>query len=351
MPMKPEITLADRVIAPGRPTYIVAEMSANHGGDFDRAARLIEAAAQAGADAIKLQTYTADTMTIDSHAEPFTIRGTAWDGRNLHELYREAHTPWDWHPKLQRVAADLGLDFFSTPFDATAVDFLESLNVPAHKVASFEIVDLPLLRKIGATGKPVIMSTGMATLAEIEEAVATLAAAGCDELALLRCTSAYPARPADLHLHTIADLAARFGVPIGLSDHTLDPTVPAAAVALGACVIEKHFILDRAAGGPDAHFSLEPDEFAQMVRAVRTVEDALGEVRYGAKGDEAKLTMFRRSLFVVQDIRAGEAFTSENIRVIRPGQGLHPRHLEEILGRTAAQDLPRGTPLAADHIA
>ncbi|MDP8224328.1 MAG: pseudaminic acid synthase [Candidatus Lernaella stagnicola] len=348
--MNTTVRVSDREIGPGLPTFIIAEMSANHGHDYERAVQVIRAAKQAGADAIKLQTYTPDTMTLDCRGEHFTVQGTAWHGRNLYELYGEAYTPWEWQPKLQEVAREEGLIFFSTPFDATAVDFLEELQVPVFKVASFEIVDIPLLLKIAATGKPVIMSTGMATLAEITEAVTALADGGCRDLVLLKCTSAYPASPEEMHLRTITDLRERFGVPIGLSDHTLEVTMPAAAVALGACVVEKHFTLDRGSGGPDSHFSLQPDEFAAMVKAVRTVEKALGEVRYGVKGEEDKQVMFRRSVFVAQDIRAGETLTPENVRVVRPGVGLHPRDYAAVLGKRAAVDIKRGTPLSWEMV-
>ncbi len=343
--MNPTIHIGNREIGQGLPVYVIAEMSANHGRDFDRATQVIMAAKEAGADAIKLQTYTPDTMTIDCRGGHFTVQGTAWNGRNLYELYGEAHTPWEWQPKLQQIAHDIGLDFFSTPFDASAVTFLQDMNVPVFKVASFEIIDIPLLRLIARTGKPVILSTGMATIAEIEEALATLSANGCHDVVLLKCTSAYPAQPEEMHLRTITDLQRRFGAPVGLSDHTLDVAIPAAAVALGACVIEKHLTRDRREGGPDSHFSLEPEEFRRMVDAVRVVERAVGEVRYGVKGNEDKQVMFRRSVFVVADIAAGETFTPENVRVIRPGHGMHPRDYDEVLGRVAEVDIKRGTPL------
>lgn len=349
-PMADTFAINGRPIGPGFPTYIVAEMSGNHGHDFAVAERLLHAAKEAGADAIKLQTYTPDTMTIDSDAESFRIHGTAWDGRTLYDLYGEASTPWEWHQPLKEVADRLDLDFFSTPFDETAVDFLSGLNVPAFKIASFELVDLPLLRRIAATGRPIILSTGMASLAEIEEAVATIRQAGGERLVLLKCTSEYPAPAENMHLRTLVDLQARFDLPVGLSDHTLDVAIPAAAVALGACVIEKHFILSRSQGGPDAGFSLEPYEFRRMVEAVRTIEKALGGVCYGVKGGEAKSLVFRRSLFVVADMKAGEVFSPTNLRVIRPGYGLHPRYLETVLGKQAARDIPRGTPLSWEMI-
>lgn len=349
--MNPELNINGRLIGPGHRAYIIAELSANHGGAYDQAERSIEAMKEAGADAVKVQTYTADTLTIDCDNEYFRIGGgTLWDGRTLHELYREAAMPWDWQPKLKMVAEGLGMDFFSTPFDATAVDFLEEMGVPAHKVASFELVDIPLLRRIAATGKPVIASTGMASLAEIEEAVATVRDAGGRELALLKCTSAYPAKAADMHLRAIPDLAERFRVPIGLSDHTLDHVVPVTAVALGACIVEKHFTMSRELPGPDSAFSLEPAEFATMVQAIRTAEQALGNPGAGSSGEE-KSRMFRRSLFVVEDVKAGESFSEKNVRSIRPGHGLHTRHLEEILGRPATRDVARGTPLSWELVA
>jgi pseudaminic acid synthase len=339
------IDIAGRQVGPGQSCYVVAEMSANHGQNFDQAVEIIRAAKEAGADAIKLQTYTPDTITINCHTEPFRIKGTMWDGRNLYDLYGEAYTPWEWQPKLKQVADELGLDCFSTPFDFTAVDFLEKMNVPAHKIASFELVDLSLIRRVACTGKPVIMSTGMASLTEIDEAVRAFRDGGGKQLALLKCTSAYPAPPEEINLRTIPHLAEAFGVPIGLSDHTLGITVPVAAVALGACVIEKHFTLSRAAGGPDAAFSLEPSEFRAMVEAVRTAEKALGRVSYEVTEKEKASRIFRRSLFVVEDMKARDVFTEDNVRSIRPGHGLPPKHLPEVLGRRAACDLVRGTPL------
>ncbi|MBM3871502.1 MAG: pseudaminic acid synthase [Verrucomicrobia bacterium] len=350
--MTPELTIGSRKVGPGQPAYLIAELSANHGQDFDQAVRVVRAMAASGADAVKVQTYTADTLTIPCDNEYFRIGGgTLWDGRTLHDLYQEAFMPWEWQPKLQSVANELGLDFFSTPFDASAVDFLEAMNVPCHKVASFELVDLPLLKKIAATRKPVIASTGMATEEEIAEAVKTLRDGGCTQLALLKCTSAYPALPEEMHLRTLSDLAARFSVPVGLSDHTMGHTVPVAAVALGACIVEKHFTLSRATPGPDSAFSLEPEEFAAMVTAIRTTEKALGRVNYQVSANEAKSRQFRRSLFVVKDIQKGEPFTEQNVRAIRPGQGLHTRHLDEVLGQRAVRDLKRGTPLSRDMFA
>lgn len=343
--MPPFIEINARRIGPGFPVYIVAEMSANHNQSFEQAIRIIEAAKEAGADAIKIQTYTPDTITIDCDNEYFRIKGTIWDGRTLYDLYGEAYTPWDWQPRLLEVANSVGIDLFSSPFDATAVDFLEDMHVPAYKVASFENVDIPLLRRIAATGKPVIMSTGMASLAEIDEAVQTLRVAGAEQVALLKCTSAYPSPAEAMNLRTIPHLAEAFDVPVGLSDHTLAAAVPVAAVALGACIVEKHFALSRATAGPDSAFSLEPHEFKAMVDAVRTVEKAIGKVHYGVNEREAASRAFRRSLFVVQDMRAGDAFSEENVRSIRPAYGLHTRHLSEVLGHTAKQDIKRGTPL------
>ena len=345
------ISIGGRRIGPGEPVYVIAELSANHQQSFERALRLVQAAKDAGADAVKLQTYTPGTLTIRCDRDEFRIgAGTLWQGRTLYDLYGEAYTPWEWQPKLQRAARDLGLDLFSSPFDSTAVDFLERMEIPAYKVASFEIVDLALIRRIAATGRPMILSTGMSTLAEIEEAVATARAAGAAEIALLHCTSAYPAPPAGMNLRTIPHLAAAFRTPVGLSDHTLGIAVPAAAVSLGASIVEKHFTLSRSDEGPDSAFSLEPAEFRAMVEAIRTAEQALGEVSYGVGEREAASRVFRRSLFVVEDMKPGDIFTPENLRSIRPGYGMHPRHLEETLGRPCTCAIARGTPLQRLHI-
>jgi pseudaminic acid synthase len=344
--MAAQITIGRRSIGFGHPVYVIAEVSANHHQKFDEAVKIIHAAKAAGCDAVKLQTYTADTITIACDREPFRVGGgTIWDGRNLHDLYGEAYTPWEWQPRLKQVANDLGLDLFSTPFDPTAVDFLEGMGVPAHKVASFELVDIPLIQNMARTGKPLIMSTGMATLEEIEEAVQGAREAGATQIALLKCSSAYPASAEEMNLRSIPELAHRFGVPAGLSDHTMGIAVPVAAVALGACIIEKHLTLSRSKPGPDTAFSLEPHEFKAMVDAVRVAEKALGEVHFGCSAKEASSLVFRRSLFVVQDVKRGELFTPENVRSIRPGHGLHTRHLSEVLGRVAACDIERGTPL------
>ena len=343
--MGPEIRIGDRKVGTGHPVYVIAEVSANHHQDFERAVEIVHTAKTAGADAVKLQTYTPDTMTIASSRAEFRIEGTIWDGRNLYELYGEAYTPWEWQPRLKQVANDLGLDLFSTPFDATAVYFLEKMDVPAHKLASFELVDLPLIQKMARTGKPLIMSTGMATAEEIEEAVNTARRAGAAQIALLKCTSAYPARAEEMNLRTIPELSRRFGVPAGLSDHTMGVAVPVAAVAQGACILEKHITLSRSEPGPDSAFSLEPHEFKAMVDAVRVAEKALGEVHFGVSEKEAGSRVFRRSLFVVKDIKRGDVFTAENIRSIRPAHGLHTRYLAEVLGRRAACDIECGTPL------
>jgi N-acetylneuraminate synthase len=336
-----------RPLGPGHPVYVIAELSANHGQSFDKAVELVRAAKSAGADAVKLQTYTPDTMTIRCDKECFRIgNGTIWTGRNLHDLYSVAYTPWEWQPRLGEIAVELGLDLFSTPFDATAVEFLERMNPPAYKIASFEMTDLELIRCVARTGRPMIMAAGMCTLAEIDEAVGAARGAGATHIALLKCSSAYPAPPEQMNLRTIPHLAATFGVAAGLSDHTLGIAAPVAAVAVGASIIEKHFTLSRADGGPDSAFSLEPNEFREMVAAIRIAERALGAVSYGPTEAEAPSLLFRRSLFVVKDVRAGETMTDENVRCIRPGHGLLPRHLPAVLGRRARRDIERGTPLS-----
>jgi len=346
------IAIAGHPIGAGHPVYIAAEMSANHCQSFEHAARIIKAAKEAGADAIKLQTYTAETMTIRSDRPEFRVGGgTLWDGRTLYDLYTEGCTPWQWQPRLKEVANDLGLDLFSTPFDASAVDFLEAMDTPAHKIASFEVVDLALIRKVAQTGKPVIMSTGMASLAEVDEAVRAFREVGGAQLAILKCTSAYPAPPEEMNLRTIPHLAQAFGVPAGLSDHTLGIAVPVAAVALGACIIEKHFTLSRSDIGPDSAFSLEPHEFKEMVEAIRMAEKALGGVNYELTRKEEASRVFRRSLFVVQDLKAGDLFTDQNVRSIRPGHGLPPKYFDDVAGRRAVRDIQRGTPLTWNLIA
>jgi pseudaminic acid synthase len=344
--MTPQFEISGRKIGPGHPVYIVAEMSANHNHDFEQAVQILSAAREAGADAVKLQTYTPDTMTIRSQVEHFRVGGgTLWDGRILYDLYGDACTPWEWHPKLKEIASQLGIKLFSTAFDSSSVDFLEQLGVHVHKIASFEIVDIPLIEKMSRTGKPLIISTGMATLSEIAEAVEAARKAGASQIALLKCTSAYPAAPEEMNLRTISHLSEAFQVPVGLSDHTLGIAVPVAAVALGACIVEKHFTLSRSTPGPDTAFSLEPGEFKTMVEAVRTAEKAIGNIHYGVSEHESKSRVFRRSLFVVTDMKAGENFTKENIRSIRPANGLPPKYLNEVLGRPAACDILGGTPL------
>lgn len=349
--MTSTFSIGTHAIGTNHPVYVIAELSANHHQDFDQAVRIIHAVKAAGADAVKLQTYTADTITIQSDRECFRIGGgTLWDGRTLHELYGQAYTPWEWQPKLKQLADDLKIDLFSSPFDSTAVDFLEKMNVPAYKVASCELVDIPLIKKISQTGKPLIMSTGMATLEEIDEALAAARAARASHIALLKCSSAYPAPPDEMNLKTIPELARRYEIPIGLSDHTMGIEVPVAAVALGACIIEKHITLSREEKGPDSAFSLEPEEFKAMVQAVRIAEKSLGGIHFGPTPAEESSRIFRRSLFVVQDVHAGERFTDTNVRSIRPGHGLHTRHLPEIIGRRAARDVNRGTPLNWDLV-
>ncbi len=340
--------IAGRPIGPGQPPYIIAEMSGNHNGDLQRALALIEAAAEAGADAVKLQTYTADTMTIDHDGSDFRIEGGLWGGKTLYELYEWAHTPWEWHEALFARGKELGLAVFSSPFDATAVDFLEGLNAPAYKIASFEAIDLPLIEKVAKTGKPMIISTGMANLEEIGEAVDTARQHGSGAIVLLHCISGYPTPPEEANLCTLPDLAERFDAIAGLSDHTLGPAVPIAAVALGAHVIEKHFTLRRADGGPDAAFSLEPEELRQLCETCRTTWAAMGKVGYDRKPSEVANAVFRRSLYVVEDIGAGELFTEKNLRAIRPGYGLPPKHLREFIGKRASRSIARGTPLRWD---
>ncbi len=343
------IEIAGRVIGPGLPVYIIAELSANHGHSFDTAVALVEAAHQAGADAVKLQTYTAETITIDCDREYFRIgQGTIWDGLNLFQLYQQAYTPWDWQPRLKHVANRLGMHLFSSPFDFTAVDFLETMDVPVYKIASFELNDIPLLEKVGATRKPVIASTGMATIDEIELAIQTLKSAGAPQVAILKCTSAYPAAPESMNLQTMVDMAQRFQVPVGLSDHTLGHESALLSVALGGCIIEKHLTFSRQDPGPDSSFSLEPHEFAEMVRQVRIAEKAIGRVHYGGTENDLRNRAFRRSLFVVADIAAGELLTADNVRSIRPGYGLEPKHYRSVLGKRARQAISRGTPLAWD---
>jgi len=338
--------IAGRAIGPGQPPYIIAELSGNHIGDLNRALALVDAAAAAGADAVKLQTYTADTITIDCDRPEFVIKGGLWDGRRLYELYQQASTPWDWHPALFARARGHGLHCFSSPFDPTAVDFLASLDAPAYKIASFELVDTPLIAHAAAQGRPLIMSTGVASLGEIEAALRAARNGRADGVALLHCISSYPARPEEMRLTTIPALAGLFGVPIGLSDHTPGATVAVAAVALGACIIEKHLTLARADGGPDAEFSLEPTEFRELVTACRMAQAALGQPQHDRRGVGGANALFRRSLYIVADVPKGAIVTAANVRSIRPGLGLEPAHLPQVLGRPATRDLTRGEPLA-----
>lgn len=351
--MPQDIQIAGRGIGSSHPPYVIAEMSGNHNGDINRALAIVDAAARAGADAIKLQTYTADTITLDASGAEFTIDDPAslWAGRTLHDLYDEAHTPWEWHQALFERAAAHGIACFSSPFDETAVDFLETLGAPAYKIASFENVHLPLIRKVASTDKPIIMSTGMATAEELEDAVNAARDAGCEDLILLKCTSTYPAEPTDTNLLTIPDMHERFGCQVGLSDHTLGVGVPLAAVALGVTVIEKHFTLSRAEGGVDSAFSLEPAELAELVTQSKRAWQALGSVSYGPTSAEKGSVRFRRSLYVAEDMRAGDEFTTQNLRIVRPGFGLAPKHYDDVLGRAAAQDLPKGTALQWEHVA
>lgn len=347
----PSITIAGRRIAADEPPYVIAELSANHNGKLDTALNIIERAKACGADAVKLQTYRPDTITLNCDSEDFRIRGGLWDGRTLYDLYQEAHTPWEWHAPLFEHARKLGITIFSSPFDNTAVDLLEDLNAPAYKIASFEAVDLPLIMYVAGTGKPMIISTGMADAQEIQEAIDAASAGGCKELAILHCVSGYPAPAADYKLRTLADMMQRYGLVTGLSDHTLDNAVAIAAVALGASMIEKHFTLDRHGGGPDDSFSLEPAELAALCRDCKTAWQALGQVDYGRQSSELGNVKFRRSLYFVKDMKAGDIITSDAVRSVRPGFGLPPKHYDTVLGKRIKHDVFVGTPLAWDLLA
>jgi pseudaminic acid synthase len=349
--MTPMVTIGGRKIGPGHPPYVICELSANHGGRLERALELIDAAAATGTDAIKIQTYTPDTLTIDHAGADFRISGGLWDGYTLYDLYKEAHTPYEWHAALVERARQRGVTLFSTPFDDTAVALLSSLNVSAYKIASFEAIDLPLIARVAREGRPMIISTGMTDVAEIGEAVAAARDAGAKELVLLHCVSTYPAKYQNANLRTIADIAERFGVVAGLSDHTPGTACAVAAVALGACIIEKHFTLRRADGGPDSAFSLEPEEFTRLVEDCRNAWLSIGSVDYSRSEEERGSMIFRRSLYVVEDIAAGERLTMANVRSIRPGFGLAPKFLPEIVGRQAARALKRGQALAWDDLA
>jgi len=339
------ITIAGRDIGPGHPPYVIAELSANHNGDLAQALKIIDAAVEAGADAVKIQTYRPDTITLKSDAPEFQITEGLWAGRTLYDLYEWAHTPWDWHQTLFDHAAKRGITMFSSPFDPTAVDLLESLGAPAFKIASFEAVDLPLIQYVASKGKPMIISTGMADLEEITEAVTAAREGGCRELALLHCVSGYPAPASDYNLATLADMAAQFEVPVGLSDHTLDNTTAIASVALGACIIEKHMTLDRSGGGPDDSFSLEPNEFAALCAGAKTAWQAIGQIDYGRKSSELGNVKFRRSLYFVKDMKAGDEITPSSVRSVRPGYGLAPKFLDGIIDKTLLRDVLTNTPV------
>ncbi len=343
--MNPKISIAGRDIGIEHSPYVIAELSANHNGKLETALKIIEEAKKAGADAVKLQTYTADTITLNCDSEEFQIRGGLWDGKTLYQLYQEAHMPWDWHKPLFEHARKLGITIFSSPFDNTAVDLLEDLNAPAYKIASFEAVDLPLIKYVASTGKPMIISTGMADAEEIQEAIDAARAGGCKELAILHCVSGYPAPAEDYNLRTIPDMIERFGLVTGLSDHTLDNTTAITSVALGASIIEKHFTLDRNGGGPDDSFSLEPAEMAALCNGAKTAWQAMGQVDYGRKSSEQGNVKFRRSLYFVKDMKAGDVVTADCIRSVRPGFGLAPKYISQVLGKKILRDVNFGEPI------
>lgn len=344
------INIKGRLVGPGHPVYIIAEMSANHAGSLERAKEIIRAAKDSGADCIKIQTYTPDTLTIDCHNKYFNVSNGTWEGENLYNLYGKAYTPWEWQKELKEEADLVGIDFLSTPFDKSAVDFLEDIGLEFYKVASFEMVDLPLIEYIASKGKPIIMSTGMGNLEEIREAVETVQHTGNHQLALLKCSSVYPADPKEMHLQTITDMAGRFGLPVGLSDHSMGHLSAVTAVALGAAIIEKHFCISREIENPDASFSMTPEEFKAMVQEVRACEAAMGEPFYGVSKQEESSVVFRRSVFCVKDIQKGEQLTEDNIRIIRPGYGVKPKYMRDILGMRADCDIVRGTPVTFDCI-
>lgn len=346
----PSISIAGRRIAEDEAPYVIAELSANHNGRLETAMAIVEQAKAAGADAIKLQTYTADTITLNCDSEDFQIHGGLWDGQTLYNLYRQAHMPWAWHKPLFERARQVGITIFSSPFDRTAVDLLEDLNAPAYKIASFEAVDIPLIKYVAGTGKPMIISTGMADVEEIGEAIEAAQTGGCKELAILHCVSGYPAPAEDYNLRTIPDMIERFRLVTGLSDHTLDNATAIASIALGASIIEKHFTLDRRGGGPDDSFSLEPGELAALCRDCKTARSAIGFVDYGQKSSEKANVKFRRSLYVVRDVKAGEPVSMHNVRSIRPGYGLEPKYLLSLLGEKFSCDIRAGTALSAAHL-
>ncbi len=343
--------IGNKEIGEDSPAFIIAELSANHMNDFDIAVKTIEAIAESGADAVKFQTFTPDTITLNCDNEYFHIKqGTVWDGQLLYDLYEDAYMPWDWQPKLKKIAEDLGLIVFSSPFDKTSVDFLEDMDVPAYKIASFEITDIPLIKYVASKNKPIIISTGIAEKEDIELAIETCLKEGNDKIAILKCTSSYPAPYEEINLKTINDMKKKFNTTVGLSDHTLGDEIAIAAVTLGAKIIEKHFILDKKLGGPDCEFSMEPQEFKKMVTAIRNTEKALGTVSYNLSDKTRKNREFSRSLFVVKNIKKGELITEENVRSVRPGFGLHPKYLEEVLGKKAKKDLEKGTPFKRDFV-
>jgi len=348
--MKPNIQIAGRTIGPGSPPYVIAELSANHNGNLETALRIIEEAKKAGADAVKLQTYKPDTITLNCQDKDFRIEGGLWDGRVLYDLYNEAHMPWEWHANLFEHAKEVGITIFSTPFDSTAVDLLEDLNTPAYKIASFEAIDLPLIKYVASTGKPMIISTGMADAEEIQEAIDAAREGGCEELAILHCVSGYPAPASDYNLATIPDMIKRFGLATGLSDHTLDNATAIASVALGATIIEKHFTLDRSGGGSDDSFSLEPKELSDLCRDARTAWGALGSVKYSLKDSEKDNVPFRRSLYFVKDLVAGELITKDAVRSVRPGYGVAPKYFDEVVGSIVVADVKKNTAVQWDFV-
>jgi N-acetylneuraminate synthase len=348
--MNQTIYINGRQIGENHSPYVIAEMSANHNGDINNAYKIIKMAKEAGADAVKLQTYRPDTITMDMKTPEFMIEGGLWGGQSLYELYESAYMPWDWHKPLFDYAREIGITIFSSPFDKTAVDLLEDLNAPAYKIASFEAVDLPLIKYVASTGKPMIISTGMADSEEIQEAIDAAKVGGCQELVILHCVSGYPAPAQDYNLRTLVDMQTRFGLPVGLSDHTLDNTTAIASVALGACVIEKHVTLNRCGGGPDDSFSLEPAELTALCHGAKTAWQSLGQIDYGRKSSEQANVKFRRSLYVVQDIKVGDVITEDNVKSIRPGYGLAPKYWDEIVGKVAKMDIPRGSAMVWDLV-
>jgi pseudaminic acid synthase len=343
------VSIAGRRIARSAPPYIIAELSANHNGSLETAIKLISEAKKAGVDAIKIQTYSPDTITLNCESDDFIIDSGLWQGKSLYKLYQEAHMPWEWHRPLFRHAREIGITIFSSPFDQTAVDYLEELDVPAYKIASFELVDLPLIKYVARTGKPLILSTGMAEANEIAEAIESARSAGCGEIAILRCVSGYPAPPAEYNLLTLTDMTERFGLVTGLSDHTIGNATAVASIALGGCIIEKHFTLDRNAGGPDDSFSVEPDEMARLCEEARSAWEALGSVQYGKRLSEIENVKFRRSLYFVKALNRGETVSKDAIRSVRPGYGLHPKYFDQIIGRKVLCDVSYGTPVGFEN--